>query len=213
MLTAILVSAVLSPGGISLEAKLSRPDFTRGERIRIEIFAINHSDQEIVIGKSALGHDAGGRMEAKVDLLGTTKVELNHYNPNLGQIMIGQDIVISPEEFSVIPAKGRALVFFEQIDGEWKDGYTPWNAPRGIQALSVPARAGTYKFSYTYSFNRRQIEEQMKKASFEPGYRLDEHVIPDRHRKIVFQDRARTLFDSALEGKWAVSGEFKIVNR
>lgn len=213
MISSILATVLLGPSAISLETKLAKPVFFKGEKIRVEVYAVNHSDRPIVVGKSEIGNYASGHMKSKVQFAGPVQIELHNYNPNLGQIVSGRTLNIKPDDFVVVPPQSKALVFFDQIDGEWKDGYTRSNAPYGIQPILIPARVGTYRFNYTYEFNRRNEENRIKRAAFSPGYKLDEHVIPDRRSEIVYQGNARDLFDQAVEGKWSVSGEFKIVNK
>lgn len=210
MVTAILAIGIVSASSVRLEAKLSKPEFKFGEKIKIQIYAVNEGEKAVVIGKSAIGNFASGDMSGEVTYQGAVKPELQHYNPTLGQIMMGRTISVREDDYAVIPPKSRALVFFEDVSGEWKDGYTPWNVPSGLKAISIPARRGTYRFNYTYSFTRKKAQETLKNHSFRAGYNLDEHVIPDIKREIVFVKDARSLFNSAVEGTWRVSGEFKI---
>jgi hypothetical protein len=210
MVATILAATFLAPI-VHLEAKLPKTTFQRGEKIRIEIYAVNDSNQEVVIGRCAIGNFGSGNMDCQVSFMGDNKPELNCHNPNRGQIMSGSTLHVMEDDFVVIPPKGRSLVFFEQVDGEWKDGYTPWNAPQGIRAISVPARPGEYRFAYTYTFNRKAANEALKKAAVRPGIKVPELSIPESTREIVFDGNAKARFNAAVEGKWTVTGGFKII--
>ncbi len=210
MITTILAASLVPRGAIALEVRPVKDTFQFGDKVRVELIAVNNSDEEVVLSKSTLGGYVGGTTASSIEFMGGIAPVLNNINPSRGQTMLGRTIRVRPSEFVVIPPKGEAPIFYESIEGEWKDGYAPWSIPQGLQPLSIPARAGTYRFSFTYSFNRRKATERLNGAAYSAGYKLDEHVIPEIRRKIEYVGNSQSLFDRALEGAWSASGEVQI---